>query len=144
MLKTILDVNRWRGYIWYFLYYSYVQFFTSKGTMEIDRAGIKTCETLQHVRLIYLKRTLFDLAGTKNSSWTDRICFWQNMKIFAEIEFRQKRIIPFSCSSYFVSESYLTHNTYIFFDCRIGWGTSTPRQNFSSVSRSRQIKKCAF
>ena len=115
MLKTILDVNRWRGYIWYFLYYSYVQFFTSKGTMEIDRAGIKTCETLQHVRLIYLKRTLFDLAGTKNSSWTDRICFWQNMKIFAEIEFRQKRIIPFSCSSYFVSESYLTHNTYIFF-----------------------------
>jgi len=39
---------------------SYVQFLTSKGTMEIDRAGIKTmmeidragiktCETLQHV-----------------------------------------------------------------------------------------------
>ena len=61
------------------------------------------------------KRYTFDLAGTKNSSWTDRICFWRNMKIFAEIEFRQKRIIPFSCSSYFVSESYLTHNTYIFF-----------------------------
>jgi hypothetical protein len=68
-----------------------------------------------HLRLINLKRTLFDLAGTKDSSWTDRICFWQNMKIFAEIEFRQKQIIPFSCSSYFVSESYLTHNTYIFF-----------------------------
>jgi hypothetical protein len=47
----------------------------------------------EKIRLI--KRTLFDLAGTKNSSWTDRICFWQNMKIFAEIEFRQKRIIPF-------------------------------------------------
>ena len=65
--------------------------------------------------LINLKRTLLHLAGTKNSSWTDRICFWQDMKIFAEIEFRQKRIIPFSCSSYFVLESYLTHNTYIFF-----------------------------
>jgi len=46
--------------IWYFSYYSYVEFLTSKGTMEIDRvgiktsmeidrAGIKTCETLQHV-----------------------------------------------------------------------------------------------
>ena len=53
MLKTILDVNRWR-------YYSYVKFLKSQGTteidragikttMEIDRAGIKTCETLQHV-----------------------------------------------------------------------------------------------
>jgi hypothetical protein len=53
-------------------------------------------------------------------SWTDRICFWRDMKIFAEIEFRQKQIIPFSCSSYFVSESYLTHNTYIFF-CLSYW-----------------------
>jgi hypothetical protein len=26
-------------------------FLKSKGTMEIDRAGIKTCETLQHVLL---------------------------------------------------------------------------------------------
>jgi hypothetical protein len=74
-----------------------------------------TFSPIFYLRLINLKHTLLHLAGTKNSSWKDRICFWQDMKIFAEIEFRQKRIIPFSCSSYFVSESYLTHNTYIFF-----------------------------
>ena len=70
---------------------------------------------MSYLRLFNLKRTLLHLTGTKNSNRTDRICFWRKMKIFAEIEFRQKRIIPFSCSSYSVSESYLTHNTYIFF-----------------------------
>jgi hypothetical protein len=67
------------------------------------------------IRLINLKRRVLHLAGTKNSNRTDQICFWSDVKIFAEIEFRQKRIIPFSCSSYFVSESYLTNNTNIFF-----------------------------
>jgi hypothetical protein len=69
----------------------------------------------QQIRLINLKRRVLHLAGTKNSNRTDRICFWRNVKIFAEIEFRQIRIIPFSCSSYCVSESYLTHNTNIIF-----------------------------
>ena len=48
------------------------------------------------IRLYFLKRRVLHLAGTKNSHRTDRICY---MKIFAEIEFRHKRIIPFSCSS---------------------------------------------
>ena len=39
-----------------------------------------------------LKRRVLHLAGTKNSNRTDRICFWRNEKIFAEIEFWQKRI----------------------------------------------------
>jgi len=60
MLKSILDVTDDAFNIWYFLYYSYIEFLTSKGTMEIDHAGIKTmmeidragikaCKTLQHV-----------------------------------------------------------------------------------------------
>jgi hypothetical protein len=34
--------------------------------------GSKVSNLLKYLRLINLKRTLFDLAGTKNSSWTDR------------------------------------------------------------------------
>jgi hypothetical protein len=34
--------------------------------------GSKVSNLLEYLRLINLKRTLFDLAGTKNSSWTDR------------------------------------------------------------------------
>ncbi len=70
--------------------------------------GRNCCDSSTTNRLINLKRRVLHLAGTKNSNRTDRICFWRDVKIFAEIKFRQKRIISFSCSSYFVSESYLT------------------------------------
>ncbi len=32
--------------IWYFWYYSYVQFLTSEHMIKIDLTGMKTCETL--------------------------------------------------------------------------------------------------